>query len=87
VIGVPFAWSFAGLVLSLFALFAVGVEILFSPRTIWVLIPSAALNRKERTTEMWAVACSSAGMQVATAGVARCDRGDKNIRSGERQQL
>ena len=34
--------------------------------------------------------CSSAGMQVATAGVVmsvRCDRGDKNIRSGEVEQV
>jgi hypothetical protein len=34
-IGVPFAWSFAGIVLTIFAVFAVGVEIPFSPRTIW----------------------------------------------------
>jgi hypothetical protein len=36
---------------------------------------------------MWAAACSSAGMQVATAGVVTCDRGDKNIRSGEVEQV
>jgi len=32
---------------------------------------------------MRAAACSSAGIQVATAAVVRCDRGDKKIRSGE----
>ena len=35
VIRAPFALSFAGMVLAIFAVFAVGVEILFSPRTIW----------------------------------------------------
>ena len=41
--------------------------------------PSAARQeRGRRVLEMWAATCSSAGVQVATAG-GRCDRGDKNV--------
>ena len=34
-VGLPVAWAFAGFVLFVFAIFALGVELLFSPRTIW----------------------------------------------------
>jgi hypothetical protein len=42
--------------------------------------------RRERCLRNVAAACSSAGIQVATAGVVRCDRCDKNIRSGKVEQ-
>ena len=38
-------------------------------------------QRERGVGELWAVAGSASGIQVAVAGVMRCDRGDKNIRA------
>ena len=37
--------------------------------------------------ELWAVAGSASGIQVAVAGVMRCDPGDQNIRAGESERV
>jgi hypothetical protein len=44
--------------------------------------------RRERGVgELWAAAGSASGIQVAVAGVIRCDPGDHNMRAGEIERM
>lgn len=44
-------------------------------------------QRERGVGELWAVAGSASGIQVAVAGVVRCDPGDQNLRAGESEQV
>jgi hypothetical protein len=35
IVGVPFAWYFAGLIIAVMALFFIGLEVIFSPRAVY----------------------------------------------------
>jgi hypothetical protein len=44
-------------------------------------------NAREVSENWWAVVGSASGIQVAVAGVMRCDPGDRNIRAGESERV
>jgi hypothetical protein len=43
--------------------------------------------RERGVGELWAVAVSASGIQVAVAGVMKCDPGDQNIRAGQSERV